>query len=171
MPDPSLSGIDRVRVAIAELNLAAEIVHPGVPMPTVLLAAGAIGCRPEQIIKTVIFLDRDRRTVVGIANGTARIDRKLLASAVLSTKVSLADPATVLDRTGFPAGGVSPIGIRDDRAIVVVDAAVLSETHVYGGAGTEDDLLLLSVFELLHVTSAIVATIVNSPVGTGVADN
>src|SRR4051812_11835271 len=59
MPDPSLSGIERVRAAITELDLIAEIVHPGAPMPTVLLAAEAIGCRPEQIIKTVIFLDRD----------------------------------------------------------------------------------------------------------------
>src|SRR4051794_28446777 len=114
MPPDHLTGLERCRAAINELELDTEIVHPGVPMPTVPLAAEAIGCDVDQIVKTVVFLDENRRTILGIAKGTGRIDRALLAAAVGVARVKLADPAVVLERTGYPAGGVSPIGIQDD---------------------------------------------------------
>ncbi len=82
MPAEHLDGLKRCQAAIAELGIVGEIVHPGVPMPTVPLAAAAVGCHDEQIIKTVVFLDEDGRVVVGIANGTGRIDRGLLADVV-----------------------------------------------------------------------------------------
>lgn len=162
MPAEHLDGLERCQAAIAELGIDGEIVHPGVPMPTVPLAAAAVGCHDEQIIKTVVFLDENGRVVVGIANGTGRIDRGLLAKAVGVAKVRLADAEMVLIRTGYAAGGVSPIGIRDAEAVIVIDPAVLTEETVYGGAGTEDDLLLLRSDLLADVTGGIVATITKS---------
>jgi prolyl-tRNA editing enzyme YbaK/EbsC (Cys-tRNA(Pro) deacylase) len=157
--DPQLTGIERVQAALRDLNLDAEIVSPGVPMPTVPLAAEAVGCHVDQIIKTIVFGAPDGSTIVGIANGTGRIDRGKLAAAAGVAKVKLADPGFVLDRTGYPAGGVSPIGIRDPAARVFVDEAVLNQSHVYGGAGTEDDLLRISPFELLEHSGGIRADI------------
>ncbi len=121
-----LTGIDRVRRAMEREELDGEIVTPGVPMPTVPLAASAIGCHESQIIKTVVFTAPGDLAVVAIANGTRRINKATLAEAAGVPKVKLASPEFVLERTGYPAGGVSPIGIRDTNAIVIIDSAVLT---------------------------------------------
>ncbi len=154
-----LNGLDRVRRAIELLKLDAEIVTPGVPMPTVPLAATAIGCGNDQIIKTVVFSTPDGRAVIAIANGTGRISRHRLAEAAGVEKLRLADPAFVLERTGYPAGGVSPVAIRDPDAMLIIDPAVLRQDVVFGGAGTEDDLLRLSTADLVRVTGGIEAAI------------
>ncbi|MDQ2684172.1 MAG: YbaK/EbsC family protein, partial [Chloroflexota bacterium] len=156
-----LTGLDRVRHALELLQIDAAIVSPGVPMPTVPLAAEAIGCAPDQIIKTVVFSTTDGSAVIAIANGTSRIDRQVLASVAGVAKLKLADPTFVLERTGYPAGGVSPVGIRDDAAQIVIDRRVLEQEVVYGGAGTEDDLLRLRTPDLVQVTRARIAEIVN----------
>ena len=159
MLESDLTGIDRVREALRLLELDARIVSPGTPMPTVPLAAAAIGCSVEQIIKTVVFVTRDRQPVIAIANGTRRIDRSRLAEAAAVDSLKLADPEFVLQVTGFPAGGVSPIGTRDRTAQVIIDPAVLEVEVVFGGAGTEDDLLELRTTDLLRLTAGTVAAI------------
>jgi Cys-tRNA(Pro) deacylase len=152
MIDPNLTGRPRVEAALDSLGIDAEIVSPGRPMPTVPLAAEAVGCTVEQIIKTVVFITTDRLPIVAIANGTQRIDRKRLSSAVGVATLKLADPEFVLEMTGYPAGGVSPVGIRTANAPVVIDIAVLDQESVFGGAGTEDDLLHISTRDLVEVT-------------------
>jgi Cys-tRNA(Pro) deacylase len=159
MIETSLTGLDRVREALRHLKLDARIVSPGTPMPTVPLAAAAVGCSVEQIIKTVVFVTRDRQPVIAIANGTRRIDRKQLAEAAGVVSLRLADPDSVLQVTGFPAGGVSPIGIRDATVPVIIDPAVLDVESVFGGAGTEHDLLELHTADLVRHTSGTVAAI------------
>lgn len=134
-------------------------------MPTVPLAAEAIGCSVHQIIKTVVFATRDQHAVIAIANGRRRIDRAALAEAAGVESVKLAAPEFVLQVTGFPAGGVSPIGIRDPGAPIYVDPDVLQQETVFGGAGTENDLLELRTSDLLRLTAASLARITraNSP--------
>ena len=159
MIEANVTGLDRVREALRSLGLSARSVSPGTPMPTVPLAAAAIGCSVEQIIKTVVFMTRDCQPVIAIANGTRRIDRKRLAEAAGVESLKLADPDFVLRITGFPAGGVSPIGIRDETARVVIDSAVLEVDFVFGGAGTEDDLIELPTSDLFRLSSAMIAPI------------
>jgi Cys-tRNA(Pro) deacylase len=162
MIDPNLTGRPRVEAALEILGIDAEIVSPGAPMPTVPLAAEAVGCAVEQIIKTVVFVTHDRLPIVAIANGTRRIDRQRLAAAVGVGSLKLVDPEFVLEMTGYPAGGVSPVGIRTTTAPVIIDIAVLDQESVYGGAGTEDDLLHLSTRDLVAVTGGRVCPISRS---------
>jgi prolyl-tRNA editing enzyme YbaK/EbsC (Cys-tRNA(Pro) deacylase) len=159
MIHPNLTGRERVEAALDGLGLESEIVSPGVPMPTVPLAAAAVGCSVDQIIKTVVFATPEGSPVIAIANGTSRIDRGLLAASLGVASLKLAAPEFVLDVTGFPAGGVSPVGIRATGAPIVIDPAVLVQESVYGGAGTEDDLLHISTTDLLRVTGACVCPI------------
>jgi prolyl-tRNA editing enzyme YbaK/EbsC (Cys-tRNA(Pro) deacylase) len=159
MIDPNLTGRERVEAALEDLKLNAEIVSPGRPMPTVPLAAEAVGCSVEQIIKTVVFASPSGSPVIAIANGTNRIDRKRLAAAVHLDSLQLADPQFVLETTGYEAGGIAPIGIRATGAPVVIDPAVLAQQSVYGGAGTEKDLLHIATTDLSRVTGACICPI------------
>ena len=154
-----LQGLDRVHVALKSLGLDAAIVSPGQPMPTVPLAAEAVDCTVDQIIKTVVFIDPDGEPVIAIASGTRRINRQKLASAAGIAMVRLAAPEFVLQQTGYPAGGVSPIGIRNQAARIVIDIRVLDQSEVYGGAGTEDDLLRIRTDDLVKATGGNLASI------------
>ena len=154
-------GDPRLRSFLAEHAVRAEILAPGVPMPTVPLAAAAIGVREEQIIKSVLFEDRNGAVVLTIACGTARIDRHRLAEATGIPGLKLADAATVLAATGYPAGGVSPVG-HATRMPVVIDQRVMSWEHVYGGAGTEETLVMISPIDIVRLTGAVVADITGS---------
>src|SRR5262245_42168738 len=109
-------------------------------MPTVPLAATAIGVNEEQIIKSLLFCDRRGDCVLAVAAGTARIDRALLAAATGLDRPRLADPHTVLAKTGFPAGGVAPVG-HATPVRVVIDRRAAELELVYGGGGAEEVLL------------------------------
>jgi Cys-tRNA(Pro) deacylase len=127
-------------------------------MPTVPLAAAAIGVTEDQIIKSLLFRDSRGELVLAIASGTARIDRSLLAFAAGLEKPRLADPATVLATTGFPAGGVAPVA-HATPVRVVIDRRAAAMDVVYGGGGSEDVLLKIRPRDVIRLTSAEIADI------------
>lgn len=150
---------DRLLHRLSERGIQAELIQPGVPMPTVPLAAAAIGVSESSIIKSVLFEDRMGGVVLGIANGTSRISRPLLASVAGAAKLRLASPELVLEKTGFPAGGVAPVGHASPLP-VVIDAAVMDEEWVYGGAGSEDALLKIRPSDIAVIANATIGRIV-----------
>lgn len=154
-------GETRLQKYLSAAGIDAEILRPGVPMPTVPLAASAIGVDEDQIIKSVLFHDSSGLVVLAIASGIARIDRKRLAEVAQSGKLKLADASTVLAATGYPAGGVCPIG-HATTFPVVIDQRVMKLDIVFGGAGSEEALLKISPVEIARLTQATVADIVNA---------
>ena len=143
---------------IDEHGIDAEILVPGVPMPTVPLAAAAIGVSESAILKSLVFAAPDGQLVLAIAAGPARIDRHRLAEVVALPKLKLADPSVVQEATGFPAGGVAPIGHRTPHT-VILDEGAASLDVAYGGAGTEHSLLRIAPAEIVRLTGATVARI------------
>jgi prolyl-tRNA editing enzyme YbaK/EbsC (Cys-tRNA(Pro) deacylase) len=139
-------------------DVDAELVTPGVPMPTVPLAAAAIGVAADQIIKSLLFRDGRGELVLAIASGTARIDRARLAAATGLDRPRLADPATVLAATGFPAGGVAPVA-HATPVRVVIDRRAAALEVVYGGGGSEDALLRIRPRDIIRLTNAEVVDI------------
>ncbi|MGH2614017.1 MAG: aminoacyl-tRNA deacylase [Thermomicrobiales bacterium] len=143
---------------IRQHAIDAEFIAPGVPMPTVSSAAAAIGVPEEQILKTLLFAS-DGAFVVAIANGTRRVDRKRLAEASGLARPRAASPDVVHDITGYPAGGVAPIGLPDGLS-VVVDTDVAALPSAYGGGGREDLLLRISPADIIRLNKALVRQIV-----------
>lgn len=151
-------GDPRLQMFLAQNRIQAEIVAPGKPMPTVPLAAAAIGVREDQIIKSVLFRGKFGDVVLAIACGTTRIDRHRLADVVCIPGLKLADPETVRAATGFPAGGVAPIG-HATPIPVVIDTRVMELEQVYGGAGTAETLLRIAPALIARLTRARIAEI------------
>jgi Cys-tRNA(Pro)/Cys-tRNA(Cys) deacylase len=128
-------------------------------MPTVALAARAIGVAEDQIIKSLLFRDRRGCLALAIVAGTGRVDRERLARAAGLEAPRLADAALVLETTGYPAGGVPPVGHR--TAIpVVMDRSAAALDLVYGGGGAEEVLLRIRPADVLRLTAGTVAAIV-----------
>lgn len=150
----------RLVAFLSEHRVPARFIAPGVPMPTVESAAAAIGVPEELILKTLLFVGDDDRYVVAIASGSRRISRTLLADASGIPRTRAAKPESVLAITGYPAGGVAPLGLVTGVP-VIVDEAVTALPVVYGGGGTEHLLLRLDPTDIVRLNSATVASIVD----------
>lgn len=143
--------------------IAATLLQPGQETPTVVLAAQALGCQPDQIIKSVVFQIKDGErgaAVLVITNGASQVDFRKLADLlqVSRKRIRLAPASVVLALTGYPAGGVPPFGF-DQRIPTYIDRNVFDQTVVYGGGGDDRTLLRITTAELLRVTAGQVVAV------------
>jgi prolyl-tRNA editing enzyme YbaK/EbsC (Cys-tRNA(Pro) deacylase) len=152
--------------------------------PTVPDAARVLGVAPEQIIKTLLFVltpggQQDGNqpgvppAVVVIGNGENRIDKRAVGRrfGLNPKRVKLADPATVIELLGYPAGGVPPFG-HQVRLPVLVDQTVVdlrdcAAGRIFGGGGDDRTMMELSVDELLRVHQPEVLALSNNNKETG----
>jgi Cys-tRNA(Pro) deacylase len=139
-----------------------EFVAPGAPMPTVSLAAAAIGVADDAILKTIVFQAPDGACVAAVASGTGRIDRRRLADAAGFPSLKMAPPDVVLRVTGYPAGGVAPVGHADPNRVVIDERAMLLP-EAWGGGGDERLLLRLRPADIRRLTGGRVADILRDP--------
>ncbi|HSN74818.1 MAG TPA: YbaK/EbsC family protein [Anaerolineae bacterium] len=148
---------------IEQHAIAATLLQPDQETPTVALAALALGCQTDQIVKSVLFLLRDGQQadpVLVITNGTSQIDfRKLADLFQLGRKrIRMAPSDVVLARTGYPAGGVPPFGFPQPLP-TTIDRHVFDQAVVYGGGGDDRTMLRITPAELLRVTGGQVADV------------
>ncbi|WP_420644847.1 aminoacyl-tRNA deacylase [Candidatus Leptofilum sp.] len=155
----SLNAADLLKF-IDEQGLTAQILHLDVDTPTVAAAAAALDVAPEQIIKSVLFL-ADKKPVMVIASGLARLDRKALADylGVSRRRVKIASAAQVLAHTGYVAGSVPPFGYREPIETVVETAVTRLSGPIYGGGGEIHALLRLTAAELRRVVGVRTASL------------
>jgi prolyl-tRNA editing enzyme YbaK/EbsC (Cys-tRNA(Pro) deacylase) len=153
---------DRVRAFIARHQLDAEVVSTPEGVPTVELAAAALGVDVEQIVKTLIFESPDGALAIAIACGTNRVDRQKLAAVTGMPSLRLASPERVFSATGYPAGGVAPVDLPAGVS-VTIDERVTRHLAVYGGAGTDLHMVRIRTADLVRVNQAMVAAIVREP--------
>lgn len=120
-------------------------------------AAAGIGCRVEQIVKSLVF-DADGTPVVALVPGDRRLDTELLGAATGAQRIQRATLETVRDATGFAAGGTPPFGHATDVA-VYIDVAF--ETVINSGdetlwiaAGTPDTVAPITHADLLGASKA-----------------
>lgn len=147
-----------------QYHIAAEIVFPGKPTPTVPAAAQALGIEVDQIVKSVVFLV-DEKPFLVYGCGTRRVDYRKLARRlnVGSKRVKLANPDQVLEITGYGVGTVPPIGLKT-RMATFMDPAVRTYETIYAGGGGIDALLKMTSRELLRISEAEIAAMLEDEI-------
>jgi len=122
--------------------------------PTVDAAAQAVNARPEQIIKSILFIV-DGQPVLAIACGLSTIGRRAIADlfGVGKKRVKLATPEVVLEISGYEVGAMPPFGHRQTLR-TLIDKRVLDNTEAYAGGGADNALVRLDPHEILRVTGA-----------------
>jgi prolyl-tRNA editing enzyme YbaK/EbsC (Cys-tRNA(Pro) deacylase) len=151
--------VQRLHDYLRAHQIEPTFVAPGVPMPTVPLAAAAIGVSEAQILKSLLFTNPAGETVMVIASGPSRVDRQRLIAATGIERLRMADPDTVLRLTGFPAGGVAPVG-HTTPLRVIIDTRVASLRVAYGGGGAEEYLLKITPGDIQRLTNAEIADVI-----------
>lgn len=141
----------RVQRALAAAGIAARVVELPHSTRTASDAAAAIGCRVEQIAKSVVFRRADSgRPVLVIASGTNRVDERLV-SAYLKTQIAKADANFVRSTTGFAIGGVPPLG-HDSPVETLIDEDLLRLDTIWAAAGTSHAVFSLDPGQLVRAT-------------------
>ncbi len=125
-------------------------------------AADAIGVRVGQIVKSLVFLV-DGRPTMALIPGDRRLDEKKLAAVAGGARVERPDAGAVREATGFPIGGVPPIG---HDLPVYVDTAILDYDVVWAAAGTWTDVFPIAPADLVELTGDTVCDL-SVPPGPG----
>ena len=141
---------------INQYQIEATIIPLREHTSTVAEAAEALAVETEQIIKSLVFRINDEPLLV-INNGLAKVDRKKIAHAlgVGRKRVKFASPEQALEVTGYVVGSMPPFG-HLTRLRTLVDEAVTKLDVVYGGGGSINAMMQLTLPELLRVTGAAV---------------
>ena len=158
---------------IVQNHITAEILPMAEDTPTVPDAAQALGVSEEQVIKSLVYLvtpdsAQPPRPVLVIANGTRKVDDRLLAAhfRVGRKRVRMARPEQALVVTGYIVGSMPPFGHLAPLP-TLVDPGVIAQEAIFGGGGDINAMLRLRPDELLRVTGAEIMAVTHAPTGDG----
>jgi len=145
----------KVKEAARDLGLYVELKTLGASTATVADAAAAMDCEPGQIAKSIVFV-MDGEPVVVVASGRHRIDRDKVCLALDCAEGRQATPEEVRAATGFPIGGVPPIG---HNLPVIFDTALLDYERIYAAGGDPNTLFEVAPRDLAGSVHALVAPV------------
>ncbi|MFQ5795319.1 MAG: YbaK/EbsC family protein [Candidatus Bipolaricaulia bacterium] len=143
------SSVQKVQKALNERGLDVEIIEFSKSTRTAAEAAEAIGTSVAQIAKSLIFLAGDEPILV-ITSGANRVDTDKL-KAITGREIRQAGADTVRDATGYPIGGVPPVGHRQ-RLTTYLDEDFLKFETIYAAGGTPNAIFPISSRKLIEIT-------------------
>lgn len=152
----------RVQRALAAAGISAPVVELPESTRTAVEAAAAIGCRVEQIAKSLIFRRADSGdAVLVITCGANRVDERLVSSH-LGVEITKADASFVRSATGFAIGGVPPLGFEAPLE-TLIDEDLLRLDTLWAAAGTPHAVVPITPRQLVGATGGRVVTVAASP--------
>jgi Cys-tRNA(Pro) deacylase len=145
-----------VRVVSAAKERGLDIATKRFPegTKTAADAAAAIGVSVGQIVKSLVF-GVDGEIVMALVSGSNQLDEKKLAAAAGGAKCARVDADAVRDATGYPIGGVPPLGLATQLRIFI-DPDLMQYDEVWAAAGTWNDVFAVSPRELATATAGVV---------------
>jgi prolyl-tRNA editing enzyme YbaK/EbsC (Cys-tRNA(Pro) deacylase) len=117
-------------------------------------AAGAIGCKVGQIVKSLVFT-AGGRPVVALVSGANRLDPARL-SRLAGGAVEKADAEIARRATGYAIGGVPPFGHAEPLP-VFMDRDLEAYDVVWAAAGRPDAVFPITPEQLRKLSQALVA--------------
>ena len=158
MSHPLSPHAQKVQVALRTLGFPHEVIELSQTTRSAAEAAQAIGCKVEEIAKSLIFKGkRTNKAVLVIASGPNRVNEKKIGE-FLSEPVKMADADFVRQKTGFTIGGVPPIAHRE-RLETIIDEDLLQFEEIWAAAGTPNAVFRLSPADLTRMTDGRITSV------------
>jgi prolyl-tRNA editing enzyme YbaK/EbsC (Cys-tRNA(Pro) deacylase) len=153
-----VTSTERVQAALRALGLGHEIVDLGRSARTAADAAQAVGCRVDQIAKSLVFRLRDSgRPLLVVTSGVHRVDEGKVA-ALVGEPLERASAEFVRAETGFAIGGVAPIG-HARPLLTLIDEHLLAFEDIWAAAGHPNAVFRLRPDDLVAMTRGRVAAV------------
>jgi len=158
MADALPASAQRVQDALTALGVACQVVELPASTRSAAEAAQAIGCRVEQIAKSLVFRGRSTdRPVLAIVSGVNRVDEERLGE-LLAEPAAKADADYVRQRTGYAIGGVPPVG-HAESLVCLIDEDLLQYEEIWAAAGTPHAVFRLTPGDLQRITGGRVVSV------------
>lgn len=138
--------LSKATAQLEKYGLADRIIITEQSSATVELAAEALGCKPEEIAKSMTFFGKEDTVIMILAAGDVKIDnRKFKDEFGLKPKMLPHDETEQL--IGHGAGGICPFGVNE-KVKVYLDCSLKRFETVYPAAGTANSGVRLTLSEL-----------------------
>ena len=150
--------VQKVRDALKALGFPNEVMELQSTTRTSAEAAQAVGCRVEQIAKSIVFQGKDsHKPILVVASGPNRVNEKRIAEFI-SEPLGKAAADYVRKKTGFVIGGVPPVG-HLEKFEVFIGEDLLQYNEIWAAAGTPNALFKLTPSDLIKMTGGRVVSI------------
>ncbi len=147
-PEPA---VQTVQAALDRSGLGLQVIRLAHSARSARDAALALGCETGAIVKSLVFRGKQTGSAyLAEVSGAHRVNLDLLAHAV-GEELEMASPEFVLSQTGFPVGGVAPVGLRTPLA-VVIDESLSARGEIWAAAGSENAMFRLTPSQLVQLT-------------------
>lgn len=137
--------IDKVRAYLEQYGAAERVLELGESSATVELAAGALGCEPARIAKS-LSLKAAEDYIVIVTAGDHKIDNAKY-KARFHAKAKMLSAAEVEEHIGHAVGGVCPFGVNDGVR-VFLDESLRRFGTVFPACGSSNSAIELTIAEL-----------------------
>jgi prolyl-tRNA editing enzyme YbaK/EbsC (Cys-tRNA(Pro) deacylase) len=154
------ANVERVAATLRAGAATGEVLELDDSARTASDAAAALGVPVGAIVKSLIFTADDAPVLV-LASGDHQVDTGLVAALLGVEKVRRADADAVRSATGFPIGGVAPIG-HPEPLTTVIDRHLATFDVVWAAAGTPHAVFPTTFDELCGLTKGTPADIAAS---------
>ena len=117
----------------------------------------------DKIVKTLVFINQDSMPLIAIVRADSNVSRHELESCSHSKSVKLASDEAAEKVTGYPTGGIPPVGHKK-RLPVYLDRQVLNSEYVWCGGGVRTKLVKLKVQDITRLVAPQICDISAQPV-------
>ena len=158
MSHPISPSAQKVQDALKALGFPNTVMELQTPTRTSAEAAQTVGCRVEQIAKSIIFRRKQTdQPILVIASGSNRVNEKRIEE-LIAEPLGKADANFVRQKTGFVIGGVPPVGLLEKMEIFI-DEDLLNYGVIWAAAGTPNAVFKLTPSDLFKMTGGRIVNI------------
>lgn len=140
----------RVQDALTAAGVEADVRRLPESTHTAAAAAAVLGCEIGAIANSLVFVADDTPILV-MASGAAKVDTDLLASLIGVAHIRRANADEVRAATGFPIGGVAPVG-HPTALPTWIDVDLEQFPEIWAAGGTPDSIVGLTYEALVSAT-------------------
>ncbi len=156
-----MRSVDRVRDYFTQLGEDVKVRELSASTRTAQMAADAVGTALGSIVKSLIFIMDDDRTVLALVAGDQRADGEKIARCLHARSARLAKGEEVRTRTSYAIGGVPPVAHVTPME-TLIDQTLLRFETVWAAAGAPNALFEIDTQKLLRLTQGRVEDIVTT---------
>jgi len=136
---------EKLKAFLQENRIHAEHLSFKESCHSVEEAAKAANASREDFVKNICMVKANGSIIVAIVKGEDRANTFKIAKLLGIERPRIAEPAEILEKTGYPCGGVPSFGFK---AKFLIDPKVMEKEIVYSGGGSEKSLIRISPKEI-----------------------
>jgi len=147
---------EKLKKYLEENSIQAEYLSFEQSCHSVEEAAKAANAERDDFVKNICMVDSGGGIIVAIVKGEDRASTSRAAKALGIERPRIATPEEILEKTGYPCGGVPSFGFD---AKFLIDQRVMEKNIVISSGGSENSLMRISPVEIQKANSGKVARV------------